>query len=270
MNRLEERFEDATPEELTEAHECLICREGMDRGKKLPCKHVFHLHCLKMWLQHQQTCPLCRSILTHPRLFSYCSLSRAEIPIVSLPTPNGAATPVNGTPVPAPAAVERPLFVPNREFGHRENLLPAPAARREDLLDYPPRYFLDELPEALAPSTEPTSPQTIKKAVPGFFVVLAAEDQPVDQISIVEVKTDPSYSPTNPTLRTLNQVEFSSVFSAYTSAAALREPLCLHQRCVWFLIQRPPFQLFGFDCRMDGSHWKESNNSLHLLNCLLQ
>jgi hypothetical protein len=63
-NRLEERFEDATAEELVEAHECLICREGMDRGKKLPCKHVFHLDCLRMWLQHQQTCPLCRFLLT--------------------------------------------------------------------------------------------------------------------------------------------------------------------------------------------------------------
>lgn len=42
--------------------DCLICREGMDSAKKLPCGHVFHLDCLRMWLQHQQSCPLCRSV----------------------------------------------------------------------------------------------------------------------------------------------------------------------------------------------------------------
>mmetsp|Transcript_19528 Transcript_19528/g.36396 ORF Transcript_19528/g.36396 Transcript_19528/m.36396 type:complete len:605 (+) Transcript_19528:856-2670(+) len=31
------------------------------RAKKLSCGHVFHLNCLRTWLQHQQTCPLCRS-----------------------------------------------------------------------------------------------------------------------------------------------------------------------------------------------------------------
>jgi E3 ubiquitin-protein ligase synoviolin len=60
---LDARLEDATAEDLA-AHEdggCLICREGMDSGKKLACGHVFHLNCLRTWLQHQQTCPLCRA-----------------------------------------------------------------------------------------------------------------------------------------------------------------------------------------------------------------
>jgi hypothetical protein len=222
-NRLEERFEDATPEELTEAHECLICREGMDRGKKLPCKHVFHLDCLRMWLQHQQTCPLCRS-LSFPASPLHSSRDlRAEIPIVSLPQ-NGAAVAAaagagapgpenqNGLPVPAQApapgipvpAAERPLFdIPNRD----NHLLPTPAALREfDPLDYPPRYFLDELPDRIVLTTQPTAPQAIKRAVPGFFVVLTPEDQPEDLVATVEVKTDPSYSHTNQILRTLTQV----------------------------------------------------------------
>jgi len=25
--------------------------------KKLPCGHVFHFHCLKSWLERQQSCP---------------------------------------------------------------------------------------------------------------------------------------------------------------------------------------------------------------------
>ena len=58
---LDERFENATQEEMTAAGDCLICREGLETGKKLACGHVFHLDCLRMWLQHQQTCPLCRA-----------------------------------------------------------------------------------------------------------------------------------------------------------------------------------------------------------------
>lgn len=60
-NNLEQRFENASEEELHSAGNCLICREGMEDGKKLPCSHVFHLGCLRMWLQHQQSCPLCRA-----------------------------------------------------------------------------------------------------------------------------------------------------------------------------------------------------------------
>jgi E3 ubiquitin-protein ligase synoviolin len=33
----------------------------MDSGKKIPCNHIFHLDCLRMWLQHQQSCPVCRA-----------------------------------------------------------------------------------------------------------------------------------------------------------------------------------------------------------------
>lgn len=51
---------------------CIICRDdlvhpsqhpepwesGLDETpKKLPCRHIFHRHCLKSWLERQQTCP---------------------------------------------------------------------------------------------------------------------------------------------------------------------------------------------------------------------
>ncbi|GAA5918884.1 hypothetical protein JCM1841_006658 [Sporobolomyces salmonicolor] len=31
-----------------------------DAPKKLPCGHVFHFHCLRSWLERQQSCPTCR------------------------------------------------------------------------------------------------------------------------------------------------------------------------------------------------------------------
>ena len=58
---LDQRFDDANEEELAAAGDCLICREAILQGKKLPCGHIFHLDCLRLWLQHQQSCPLCRA-----------------------------------------------------------------------------------------------------------------------------------------------------------------------------------------------------------------
>jgi E3 ubiquitin-protein ligase synoviolin len=66
---LDHRFPDATPEEITAAGSCLVCREEMTQGKKLKCGHVFHLECLRMWLQHQQSCPLCRYSQEEPYFF---------------------------------------------------------------------------------------------------------------------------------------------------------------------------------------------------------
>lgn len=40
---------------------CIICREEMTAAKKLACGHLFHIHCLRSWLERQQTCPTCRA-----------------------------------------------------------------------------------------------------------------------------------------------------------------------------------------------------------------
>ncbi|GMP69918.1 hypothetical protein CsSME_00028997 [Camellia sinensis var. sinensis] len=59
---------DATSEEI-EAYddECAICREPMAKAKRLSCKHLFHLACLRSWLDQglseNYSCPTCRKPL---------------------------------------------------------------------------------------------------------------------------------------------------------------------------------------------------------------
>lgn len=45
---------------------CIICREEMTNAKKLICGHLFHVHCLRSWLERQQTCPTCRALVVPP------------------------------------------------------------------------------------------------------------------------------------------------------------------------------------------------------------
>ncbi|KAJ4753187.1 RING/U-box superfamily protein [Rhynchospora pubera] len=61
-SNMNERFPDATPEELEASDAtCIICREEMTTAKKLQCGHLFHVHCLRSWLERQHTCPTCRA-----------------------------------------------------------------------------------------------------------------------------------------------------------------------------------------------------------------
>lgn len=61
-SNLNQRFPDATEEELQQVDSmCIICRDEMTVGKKLPCGHILHQHCLRSWLERQQTCPTCRT-----------------------------------------------------------------------------------------------------------------------------------------------------------------------------------------------------------------
>ncbi|KAK0437498.1 hypothetical protein EV421DRAFT_1827835 [Armillaria borealis] len=73
---MDQRYPNATQEELSSTdHTCIICREEMTlpqtpadpapegpnmTPKKLPCGHIFHFHCLRSWLERQQSCPTCR------------------------------------------------------------------------------------------------------------------------------------------------------------------------------------------------------------------
>ena len=89
---MNERYPDATSEEIAREDTCIICREEMQawatnpannlqadgtrpqnaifdersRPKKLPCGHILHFGCLRSWLERQQNCPTCRQPVITP------------------------------------------------------------------------------------------------------------------------------------------------------------------------------------------------------------
>ncbi|RQO99175.1 hypothetical protein POPTR_013G088400v4 [Populus trichocarpa] len=66
-SNMNDRFPDATAEELNASDAtCIICREEMTTAKKLICGHLFHVHCLRSWLERQHTCPTCRALVVPP------------------------------------------------------------------------------------------------------------------------------------------------------------------------------------------------------------
>lgn len=81
---MNQRYPDASTEEVTREEVCIICREEMTawqpengpaaqvperlRPKKLPCGHILHFSCLRSWLERQQNCPTCRRpVIAPPR-----------------------------------------------------------------------------------------------------------------------------------------------------------------------------------------------------------
>ncbi|CAM6095061.1 unnamed protein product [Calypogeia fissa] len=65
MNTLQGALPDASQDELLAYEDdCAICKEPMARAKRLPCAHLFHLSCLRSWLDQglaeTYSCPTCR------------------------------------------------------------------------------------------------------------------------------------------------------------------------------------------------------------------
>ena len=66
---IKSKFPSVSAEELLQLNDdCAICRDSMQTAKKLPCSHVFHEYCLRLWLENHQSCPTCRySLLQNPQ-----------------------------------------------------------------------------------------------------------------------------------------------------------------------------------------------------------
>jgi len=122
---MDQRYPNATQAELRAMNDrtCIICREEMvarEAGqapvqegpnvtpKKLPCGHVFHFHCLRSWLERQQSCPTwyvsyneryCLLILFSRRTVlenNQTAPAQMRGPDVNPGPNNGAAAPENG------------------------------------------------------------------------------------------------------------------------------------------------------------------------------
>lgn len=113
---MDERFADAEPEDLQRDSVCIICRETMERGKKLPCNHVFHLSCLRLWLQQQQSCPTCRAEIPidyHVGRQREARDARAERAAAAEQQPPPPAQPAPARPNPVEEQPATPVAAPN-------------------------------------------------------------------------------------------------------------------------------------------------------------
>ncbi|XP_021285611.1 E3 ubiquitin protein ligase RIN2 isoform X2 [Herrania umbratica] len=125
LGSLHAALPDATSEEIRAYEdECAICREPMAKAKKLHCNHLFHLACLRSWLDQGlnevYSCPTCRKPLFLGRLENEANsrtgealtdeqlarqinsgLDRQNVPGHTLPAgvfPNQMQNPVDGSP----------------------------------------------------------------------------------------------------------------------------------------------------------------------------
>ncbi|XP_068329074.1 E3 ubiquitin protein ligase RIN2-like isoform X2 [Pyrus communis] len=125
LGALHAALPDATSEELRAYDdECAICREPMAKAKRLHCSHLFHLACLRSWLDQGlneiYSCPTCRKPLfvgrpeneVHPRSEETSSdeqlarqislgLDRQNTPGHAIPAgvfPNQTQSPAEGDP----------------------------------------------------------------------------------------------------------------------------------------------------------------------------
>ncbi|EQC40801.1 hypothetical protein SDRG_01870 [Saprolegnia diclina VS20] len=115
---MNERFPSPTEDELNDTDRiCIICREEMtpETCKKLPCSHIFHLNCLRMWLQRQQTCPTCRANIPTDRQPDVVPDDAANPPAVPPPAerPQPPVPEANHVPPPPVAPQHAPPVAPH-------------------------------------------------------------------------------------------------------------------------------------------------------------
>merc|ERR1719210_94571 len=56
----------AAAENLGEQTKCLICLDEFNDGddvKTLPCLHIYHQKCIERWLNTDNSCPVCKTVI---------------------------------------------------------------------------------------------------------------------------------------------------------------------------------------------------------------
>ncbi|KAI9888942.1 MAG: E3 ubiquitin-protein ligase hrd1 [Vezdaea aestivalis] len=130
---MNERYPDATADELTRDDTCIICRDQMSawrgndeanrpqgrgairraadeskRPKKFACGHIFHFSCVRSWLERHHHCPTCRRPIVAPQAIANPTnqqaprqeganvpfADRANVPLQNVQPPGGQ--PQNG------------------------------------------------------------------------------------------------------------------------------------------------------------------------------
>ncbi|XP_077463893.1 leukemia NUP98 fusion partner 1 isoform X2 [Stigmatopora argus] len=68
---------------IDDAKLCLLCHDNMCPSggavQKLHCVHAFHKECAERWLEKKQACPMCRIMMSMPKLVFWSS-SRLKVP----------------------------------------------------------------------------------------------------------------------------------------------------------------------------------------------
>lgn len=79
---MDERFPEASAEEIQKAEVCSICFDNLDvaRTSRLPCGHILHYHCLRNLFLKKQECPLCRASVFAPARAPKESSARTSSP----------------------------------------------------------------------------------------------------------------------------------------------------------------------------------------------
>eukprot|EP00596_Hydrurales_sp_CCMP1899_P005065 CAMPEP_0119045792 /NCGR_PEP_ID=MMETSP1177-20130426/42636_1 /TAXON_ID=2985 /ORGANISM="Ochromonas sp, Strain CCMP1899" /LENGTH=756 /DNA_ID=CAMNT_0007018153 /DNA_START=508 /DNA_END=2778 /DNA_ORIENTATION=- len=175
---LDKRLENATTEEITSAGDCLICREGMETGKKLPCGHVFHLDCIRMWLQHQQSCPLCRAdIPVTSSAFDAAAVEAANNAAADANEFAAAGVVANGAMEEArhlTEAIRQWETLPAEERGNRPTVRSFGASSSEEGTIFPCFFVVSSSP-AVEVRAEPAVASSLLRSIPTGTVVFVTE-----------------------------------------------------------------------------------------------
>nr|XP_051201959.1 E3 ubiquitin-protein ligase Os03g0188200-like [Lolium perenne] len=70
---------------------CAVCLEDVLEGEMVrqlpPCRHLFHVECIDLWLRTRRTCPLCRCELSPPKVAAKPAAAATESSAHALPLP---------------------------------------------------------------------------------------------------------------------------------------------------------------------------------------